>query len=193
MGNSISLGTYHIQANPNLYNPQQPNHFEFVVTDLGDLLRAGVPSATATSGDYINNGQEVLRLSINATSVPHFTQGEIEISRGNSKVYFPGTATFDTVPLEVIDYIGARSKDIALAWQRLSYDVTSDSVDSGVNCKKNGTLIEYTPDGEPVRYWDMLGCWIRGISGDDYNMESNGKKTFSATIRYDRAISHYPN
>lgn len=193
MANPIDLGTYHIQANPNLYTPQQPNHFEFIITGIGSLLRAGVSEELATSNDYIYNAQEVLRLSVNSTSVPHFTMSEIEISRGNSKVYFPGVPTFSTIPLEIIDYIGAGSKDAMLAWQRQVYDVTSDRVGNAVNCKHNGTLIEYTPNGEMVRYWDIIGCWPQGFSGDDYNNENSGKKTLQGTIRFDRAIPHLPD
>ena len=54
--------------------------------------------------------------------------------------------------------------------------------------KKKATLIEYTPDLQVVRSWNMYGCWISGISEDAYNSDQNSKKQITATIEYDYAM-----
>ena len=38
----MSYGTYHLANNNDLYEPSRSNNFEFLVTDVDNLLRAGV-------------------------------------------------------------------------------------------------------------------------------------------------------
>ena len=184
-------GTYHLSSAANVknYEVQRTNNFEFVVTDLDNLKRAGGDTAHGN----ITNGQEVLRLSVVEANVPHFNQGIIEIKRGNTIMKAAGTPTFDAGSLRVNDYIGADTKSVLLAWQALSYDVTNEHVGQMADYKKNCTLVEYTPDYKMVRYWDLIGCWVSGISEDSFNFETNDKKTITATIQFDRAIMHLPD
>ena len=58
--------------------------------------------------------------------------------------------------------------------------------------KVNATVLEYLPDNTLLRYWELQGCWVTGISETGYDSESGNKKTVTATIRYDRAIPHRP-
>ena len=53
--------------------------------------------------------------------------------------------------------------------------------------------MEYLPDNTLVRYWDLIGCWVKEITEDGWDNESSGKKSITATIRYDRAIPHLPD
>ena len=187
-------GTYHLTDNPTLYEPARTNNFEFVVTGLDSLLEAGVDEATATNSDYITNAQEVIRVSVSSSSVPHFTLGDVSIKRGNSTVHFAGTPTFSSTSLVLNDYIGARTKSVLLAWQALCYNVREDTVGRAADYKKNCTLIEYTPDyKEVVRYWDLIGCWISALNETGFNNENNDNVQVTATITYDRAIPHLPD
>jgi hypothetical protein len=198
------IGTYHLSDNPQLYEIQRANCFEFLIHDAESLLQAGVDETDADETDYLTGNQETVRLSVVSFDVPHFSQEEIEIRRGNSRMYAAGVPSFDAGTLEVNDYIGAGTKSVLLAWQRLSYDVTSEKVGrmgdwtdaSGVvhqGYKKNCELIEYTPDfTQVVRTWDLVGCWVRELREGKYDMNDGGKKIVSATIRFDRAIPHLP-
>lgn len=185
------IGTYHLANNPDLYELQRNNNFEFVVTGIGELVRAG-----ATAGDgrsTITNGQEVLRLSVVKASVPNFKQDVLTIKRGNSVMKMAGVPTFDSGNLVVRDFIGADTKSSLMAWQKLSYDVRTEKVGKMSAYKKDCTLIEYTPDYQMVRYWNLRGCWISGITQDDFDMESGETKTLSATIEFDKAEMHLPD
>ena len=188
-----SYGTYHLADNPQLYEPARSNNFEFVITDIDDLIYAGVDKNTATEKDHITNGQEVLRVSVLSSSVPHFNLGKIEVKRGNNTIKFAGTPTFDDGTLVLNDYIGARTKDALLAWQALAYDVTNEKVHRATNYKKDCTLIEYSPDyQEVIRTWTLKGCWISGLSEPEMSAETNDKRTVTATVVYDRAIPQKP-
>ena len=186
-------GTYHMADNPNLYEPQRINNFEFVVTDLNNLIQPGtqIPTGngnTFTTGRKIEQAQEILRMSMIGTFVPHFQQSVIEIRRGNNQLRYAGTPNFNSGgTIRVNDYIGAGTKAILEAWQALSYNVYTEKVGLASDYKKDCYLIEYTPDYQVVRQWRLHGCWISNISEDDYNNESNDKHNVTATIEYDRA------
>lgn len=189
-----NIGTYHIADNNQLYEPARSNNFEFVVFDVDRLLRAGVTEELAEDRDYITNAQEVIRISVNETSVPHFSLGVIEIKRGNNIVKFAGTPTFEAGSLKLNDYIGARTKDVLLAWQARAYDVNTEKVHMASNYKKDCQLIEYTPDYDQiVRIWDLKGCWISGITEGAFSNEDNSKRVVEATVQYDKAIPRMPD
>lgn len=183
------LSTYHLSTGTHrVYQPGKGNFFEFIVEDLDNLLKPGVEKDLATTNDYILNGQEVIRLTVNKAPVPHFELEDISIRKGNSVVHYAGTPTFSDGTLEVDDMIGANSKAVLEAWQNLCYDVMTDQGGRAINYKKNATLIEYTSDHVRVRSWKLVGCWIKNISEDDYDKESDGLRRVQATIIYDRAI-----
>lgn len=182
------LSAYHLGSTHRAYQPAKKNFFEFIVEDLTRLLKPGVEQAFAQKADYITDGQEVIRLTVNKAPVPHYELNEIEIRKGNSSVWYAGTPTFSEGTLEVDDMIGANSKAVLEAWQNLSYNVLSDQGGRAINYKKNCTLIEYTSDHVKVRSWKLIGCWIKGISENDYDKESDDLQRVQATIRYDRAI-----
>ena len=187
-----TYGTYHLADNPDLYDPMRNNSFEFVVTGLDKLLRVGADGSEENA--YITNAQEVLRLSVDSASIPMFTQEVIPVKRGNSTIKFAGTPSFASGSLVVNDWIGADSKSALMAWQNLSYNVKTDRVGNAADYKKDCWLIEYTPDyTKQVRQWQLKGCFISGLSEDAYSMSSDGKKTISATIEYDRAIMSLPD
>lgn len=180
-----SQGTYVLADNPNLYEPQRSNNFEFIVTNIDNILRAGVNGSEANA--RIANAQEILRVSVTGAPIPHFSQEAIQISRGNNTMKVAGKPTFGSGTLTVNDYIGADTKAILMAWQNLSYNVQTEKVGLMSDYKKDAYLVEYTPDYQTVRRWRLHGCWISSLSESDYNMESSEKKVITATIEYDRA------
>ena len=190
-----NIGTYHLADNPQLYEPARSNNFEFIITGIDSLLYAGLnPELEHQANDYITNGQETIRLSVVSSSVPHFTLGVIDVKRGNNTMHVAGVPTFENHTLVVNDFIGAKTKSVLLAWQALAYDVKTEKVHRADNYKRTCYLYEYTPDNDTViRYWELVGCWISGLSEDTFSMEDNAKRTVSATIVFDKAIPHLPD
>lgn len=183
------IGTYHLADNPSLYEVQRNNNFEFIVTDLDGIQRAG--STGAESNAFIANAQEMLRLSVTKASIPHFSQEPVIIKRGNSTMKYAGVPTFEEGQIEFNDYVGADTKSILMAWQNLSYNVDTEKVGSMSNpktqYKKKCYLVEYTPDYRKVRTWVLYGCWISKLSEGEYSAEDGGKHSITATIQYDYA------
>lgn len=181
------IGTYHLGENPQLYSPQRANNYEFIVTDIDDILRPGA------TGDELNatfrNAQEVLRLSVSQAFVPHFTQSVVEVKRGNSTVKFAGVPTFGSGSLQFHDFIGANTKEVLMAWQHLNYNVYTEKVGSldVTPYKKEAALLELTPDNRKIRQWRIHGCWISALSEGAYSNYDGDKKIIDCTIEYDWA------
>ena len=179
------LGTYHLADNPNLYEIQRSNNFEFIVTDIDGIMRAGMQGDETYA--RINNAQEVLRLSVSSAFVPHFTQNAISVRRGNNEIKFDGTPTFGNGQITLNDYIGADTKAVLMAWQHLSYDVYTEKVGLVQDYKKDCYLVEYSPDYQMVRRWILHGCWISNIGEGDFASDNNQLHQINVTIEYDRA------
>ena len=177
-------GTYVLADNPNLYEVQRTNNFEFVITGLNNILRAGA-NGTETNAT-IPNAQEVLRISVSSAPIPHFSQSTITIRRGNSVVKFAGVPEFSSGTIVLNDYIGADTKAVLMAWRicHTMYRLKGGLVGDSRRCLS----CEYTPDYQPVRKWRLYGCWISSLSESDYSHESNEKHQITATIEYDKAV-----
>ena len=179
------MGTYHMAANTNLYEIQRTNNFEFIVTDVDGIQKAGMIGGE--SNGTIANAQEIIRMAVSKASVPFFSQDPIEVKRGNSTMKFAGVPKFEAGSISVTDYIGASAKEVLLAWQALSYNVVTEKVGLASDYKKDCYLVEYTPDYQKVRQWKMHGCWISKLSGGEFSSDNNEKMQVDVTIEYDKA------
>lgn len=189
---SEQIGTYHLAKLPNLYTPATTNNFEFIVTDIDDIIKAGMLGNESTA--RISNAQEVLRISCDSSAVPHFTQAPLTINRGNDRLHFAGKPTFsDSIAVVYTDYIGAKTKEVLMAWQNLSYDVRTEKVGTldVTPYKKECSLIEYTPDYRKIRTWKINGCWVQGISEANFDNNNNNIQKITANICYDSAWIDY--
>ena len=80
-----------------------------------------------------------------------------------------------------------------MAWQQLSYNSKYDYVGTKNSYKKSCTLWEYTPAGDPVRYWEIKGAWLSHVTPDDFDVASDDVATVSAEVVYDWAEMHLPD
>ena len=104
------MGSYHLADNPSLYEVARSNNFEFVVTNLGDLLRAGANDTDNNAYIKGSTAEDVIRLSVESSSVPTYKQAVLSLRRGNSVMKFAGLPDFDDGSLVVRDFIGADTK-----------------------------------------------------------------------------------
>lgn len=182
-----NIGAYHLSNNPAMYEPARSNTFRFVVAGLENLLRVGYSPEAIDTNARITNAQEVLEFSVTKASIPTFTQEEIVVRRGNSVMKAAGVPNFSDGNIVINDYIGADGKSVLMAWQNLSYNVDTQMVGYMSDYKKTCYLIEYDPNYKIVRQWTLYGCWVKGITQDDFDHEGNGKRTIQANIAYDYA------
>lgn len=176
-------GIYNLANNPAHFEIQRNNNFEFYIEGLAKEM--GYSNVEGMNED-------IIRVSVSKAFVPHFTQGVIEVKRGNSTMKFAGAPTFSNGQLDLNDYIGAGTKEVLMAWQRCSYDVQTEKVGLAADYKRTGYLLEYTPDYQLVRQWQLDGCWISGLSESEFSHDSAEKHTIQCTIEYDRAFIMAP-
>lgn len=158
------------------YEVQRNNNFVFYVSGLNEKL-----------GNIIDNPEDVLRISVSTSSVPHFKQTPITIKRGNSTIKYAGVPEWDSHSIDLDDFIGAETLEVLTGWQRLSYNERTDKVGLASDYKLDGYLLEYTPDYRLVRQLHLIGCWISGLDEDDFDHNSSDKHGIKATIEFDRA------
>ena len=183
------FGAYHIADNPELYEPARVNNYQLIITGIDSLLKAGVDEATAQETDYFKNAQEVIRVSVESTAVPSFDINVLEVKRGNSVTKFAGTPTFSESDIKLVDYMGAKTRDIMYAWQALAYDVRSEKISKSTKYKKDCILVEYSPDyNEVLRTITLKGCWVSSVKADDFDNNSDDIRKVEATLVYDKFI-----
>ena len=183
--NGMGSGTYYLADNTKYFEPQRSNNFVFYVDSLFNTENPA--SSLVPQNNYAgSNSEEVIRVSCSKAFVPSFTQGVIQVKRGNNTMKFAGVPEFSNGSIVLNDYIGAGTKDLLVAWQQMSYDVHTEKVGLADDYKRRAYLLEYTPDNQLVRSWVLLGCWISGLDFGEFNHESNDKMTVTATIEYDK-------
>lgn len=178
-----NLGTYYLADNPKHYEIQRSNNFVFYIEGLeGDYLN--IPQNTYAQ----KNASDIIKISCSKAFVPTFTQSVIQLKRGNNTLKFAGTPEFSNGQIQLNDFIGAGTSDVLYAWQQKSYNSLTEKVGLVTDYKKDGYLLEYTPDYQLVRTWKLFGCWISSLSFDEYNHDSAEKHNITATIEYDKAV-----
>lgn len=186
---SNSLDARHISANLANYEAARSGFFTLIVDDLDNIIKATYSGERdgAANTDKIAKAQEILKLNVLTSSVPHFQLEVLQYKRGNDTVKFAGTPTFDSGSLKVDDIVGLDTKAIIMAWQALAYNVYTRKGGRMKDYKKTCTLVEYTQDYEQVRSWTLYGCWLSNVTEDEFNKEQDGKRQITATLEYDRA------
>ena len=186
ISDSITKGAYHISNNTVEYNPQRKNNFTLIIQGLDNLPRVG--SVDSSLGDL--GEADIIRTG----DVPQFTQSPINVNRGNSTIKFPGKPSFNDINIEAYDYIGSNVKDTLLAWQNLCWNSKYDYVGNAWSYKKDCQLLQLTPTGDIVRYWDIKGAWIQSVQPGNFSVDDgDAAQTVSATITYDWAEMHLPD
>lgn len=191
----FDFGMYRATANKRFYEPQRTTDFELIITGFGPNYTPGDPGIyNVLTGKRLDGATEVLRYAVTECDIPHYKVGVQEQRRGNSVQKYAGTASFDSGTLKVRDWIGSDSKSILMSWLNQAYDVKTDKTGLLEDYKRDCTLIEYTPDRQPIREWRLYGCWVSDVSEDSWNHDSdNGERQLTATLQFDRAVMALPN
>lgn len=179
----------HIANNPQLYEPARSNAFELLIPAFDALLPAGADENLTDASEYFKDVQDVIRVAVDSSSVPHHSNGVIEIKRGNKTIKFANTPTWDAGTVVLNDYVGTRVKDVLLALQNQVSPYNSDGINHASEYKHDWTLVEYTPNMKSVvRTWTLKGAWISGLSEGEFSHSNPDKKQITATVQFDWGI-----
>lgn len=187
------MNTMHISQNISQYEAARSSFFVFSVKqeDLGNLIHPELdPSTTTAESDFYKAAdvEQYLRLNVVKASVPSFTIDPKEYRRGNDVVKFAGVPTWSEGSITVDDVVGLHVKDMLYAWLYLAYNPISRAGGRMSEYKKECYLQEYTQDYQLIRTWTLEGCFITGITDNEFDRENDDKRQLQVAISYDRAI-----
>lgn len=186
-----TLNTAHISSNLENYEVARTGFFTMMPSDKNDpvlQLIADKIKEYASDANYTTDMiQEALKLNVVKAKIPHFSIEPLSYRRGNEVVKFAGVPTFDEGSITVDDIVGLDTKSMLEAWLELAYDLNTRTGGRMYEYKMDWDLTEYTQDFRPIRTWSLVGCFISGLTEDDFDKGSDGARQISATIQYDRA------
>lgn len=129
-----------------------------------------------------------IELACDSTGLPTMTNDPIELSYGNSKVKVAGQATVDDVSVVVKDFIEPDIEKILWDWRLKVYNPENGKVGWAKNYKKDATIVQYGPNGEVLRKWQLKGVWPTSLDLGELNYDGGDKKSITMNLSVDNAL-----
>lgn len=164
----------HIQAtyfNQRDYQLQGRNHFEVQFNE----------------GDNKEVWDESLTLLVKSFPLPKETTEVNTLDHFNQQIKLAGKTTFSGGELVIHDAIDKDVEILFRKWRNRVYNASKGTVGYAADYKSNGTIVEYSPNGETGRKWRLVGCWPSEVNYGDLDYETGGYKDITCTIVYDWA------
>jgi hypothetical protein len=158
------------------YEVQRTNNFEFII-DLSEF----------SNGTTISSG-EIITLACDTVGLPSISTDPIELDYGNSNVKVAGRATVDDISVAVKDFIEPDVENILWQWRLRVYNPENGKVGWTPNYKKSATIVQYGPNGEVRRKWQIFGVWPLSLDLGDLDQSSGDKKQITMNLSVDNAI-----
>ena len=149
---------------------QRQNHFEITF-----------------DSSMVNSGLSFL---VTSFALPRESTDTFKANYWNDSVNLPGKTNFETSQLVMKDAINYDTEKQFLAWRLRVYNPKTGKVGYAEDFKCNAKVREFSPSGDIVREWDLIGCWPSAVEYGDVTYEDAGEKQIIATITYDKAYRH---
>ena len=177
----LQLGAYHM-IDRNEWEPQRTNNFEIQFPGLSGLISIDQNLALPA------NASDLLTLSVKSVSYPSTNINKLQVFYGNNSINFAGKPEYGDVEIVVNDFIGIQTERILMAWSREVYDPKNETIGWASNYKRDGYLIEYSPDGTIARRTQLRGCFPGTVSPGGFDNTGNDLREISVTFYCDVAI-----
>ena len=146
---------------------QRKNHFEITF-----------------DSSMVNSGLSFL---VTSFGLPKESTDTFKANFWNDSVNLPGKTNFETSQLVIRDAINYDTEKKFLGWRLRVYNPKTGKVGYAEDFKSNAIVKEYSPSGDVVRTWQLIGCWPSSVEYGELNYEDSGEKQISVTIMYDKA------
>ena len=148
------------------YQIQRKNHFEVTF-----------------NGDYIDSGLSFL---VTSFSLPKEQTETFKANYFNDSVNLTGKTSFSESTLVIKDAINYDSEKQFLQWRLRVYNPKTGKVGYAEDYKCDATVKEFSPSGDVVREWTLIGCFPSSVEYGDLTYEDAGEKQIQVTIMYDK-------
>ena len=132
----------------------------------------------------VNSGLSFL---VTSFALPKESTETFKANFWNDSVNLPGRTSFETSQLVIKDAINYDSEKEFLAWRLRVYNPKTGKVGYAEDFKCNATVTEYSPSGDKLRKWSIIGCWPSSVEYGDLSYDDANEKQMTITITYDKA------
>lgn len=174
-------GAYHMIGNDN-WEPQRTNNFEIHIYGLDSLTSADKGLSMPS------NAGKFLTLSTDSVGDLGVNIDALNVDYGNNRIHFAGKPDYSTISLSFNDFVGLETERIIAAWHKLVYNPKTQQIGRASVYKKPAHLLEFSPDGDYIKCWELYGCFPTSVSYTGYNQSSADIRKISVTLSIDYAI-----
>lgn len=174
-------GAYHMIGNDN-WEPQRTNNFEIHIYGLDSLTSADKGLSMPS------NAGKFLTLSTDSVGDLGVNIDALNVDYGNNRIHFAGKPDYSTISLSFNDFVGLETERIIASWHKLVYNPKTQQIGRASVYKKPAHLLEFSPDGDYIKCWELHGCFPTSVSYTGYNQSSADIRKISVTLSIDYAI-----
>lgn len=128
-----------------------------------------------------------IELACTSTGLPTISNEPIELAHGNSSVKVAGKASVDDISVTVKDFIESDIEKILWDWRLKVYNPETGKVGWASNYKKDATIVQYGPNGEHLRKWQLKGVWPQSLDLGELSYEDSSAKAVTMNLSVDNA------
>lgn len=165
-----------------IFEPQRTNNFEIRFEGLDELI--------SSTGEitYKDCGKAI---TLSVANVGDLAQNidAIPVNYGNNAIKFAGKPTLNSISITINDFIGLETERILEAWSSKVYNKNTQTVGRATAYKKRGYLIEYSPDYEIAKVWQLEGCWPGTITYGGYAQDNSAQRQITMDLNVDFALA----
>ena len=182
----LHKGAQHM-VGTDVFEPQRTNNFEIRFPTLKDLDSS--QSSTGSSSVKYTDCGSAITLSVSSVGDLNQSISALPVAYGNNAVKFAGKPELNSIQITINDFIGLETERIIEAWSALVYNKYTQEVGKATSYKKRAYLIEYSPDYEVAKVWQLEGCWPGNVTYSGYNQDSNGIRQITMDLNVDFAFA----
>jgi hypothetical protein len=175
------FGAYHMIGNDN-WEPQRTNNFEIHIYNLDQL------TSVQKSIKMPANSGKFLTLATASVGDLGMSIPTIDVDYGNNKVHFAGKPDYNTLQIVFNDFVGLETERIIAAWHKQVYDPNTQKIGRASIYKKPAHLLEFSPDGDYRKAWELYGCFPTDISYGGYDQQGGNTRQITMTLSIDYAL-----
>lgn len=182
----LHKGAQHM-VGTDVFEPQRTNNFEIRFPNLNQLTS----SQTMSKDNKVVYNDCGKAITLSVASVGDLSQSisAIPVSYGNNAVKFAGKPDLNSISMTINDFIGLETERILESWSALVYNKYDQTVGKASKYKQRAYLIEYSPDYEIAKVWQLEGCWPGDISYGGYQQDNNSIRQITMTLNVDFAFA----
>lgn len=136
------------------------------------------------NSNFVPDGIEYLVVNF---PLPKESTETFKANYWNDSVNLAGKTSFDTTQIVLRDAINYDTEKKFMQWRLRVYNPKTGKVGYAEDYKSDAIVKEYSPSGDIVRSWQIIGCFPTSVDYGDLSYDDGGEKQVSVTLSYDKA------